>query len=110
MSIQYKNTSPKRPKMNGFERQVARKEIIKKLLYGEITRGQALRRLRVDVLGINQQDYLKLVNVSRQTLSNIENDKQNYSIDTLNQVFKPMGLEIGLLPISKEILKEAFEE
>ncbi|WGE81004.1 helix-turn-helix domain-containing protein [Actinobacillus equuli subsp. haemolyticus] len=104
MTIQHKNSSPTRPKMNGIERQLIRETIIVQLLKGEISQGQALRRLRVEALGINQQDYLKLAKVSRQTLSNIENDKGNYSIETINQVFKPMGLKLGLMPISKDLM------
>ncbi|WP_133543398.1 helix-turn-helix domain-containing protein [Mesocricetibacter intestinalis] len=104
MIMQRKNASPKRPKIDGIERQLIRENIILQLLTGEISQGQALRRLRVEALGINQQDYLKLTKVSRQTLSNIENDKGNYSIDTINQVFKPMGLKLGLMPISKELM------
>ncbi|MCO4167945.1 helix-turn-helix domain-containing protein, partial [Actinobacillus suis] len=96
MTIQHKNASPTRSKVNGIERQLIRETIIVQLLKGEISQGQALRRLRVEALGINQQDYLKLAKVSRQTLSNIENDK-NYSIETINQVFKPMGLKLGLM-------------
>ncbi|PJG85624.1 helix-turn-helix domain-containing protein [Conservatibacter flavescens] len=110
MTIQRKNASLKRPKINGLERKLIRENLIRLLLTGEISQGQALRRLRVEALGINQQDYLKLAKVSRQTLSNIENDKGNYSIDTINQVFKPMGLKLGLVPISKELMTTFLKE
>ncbi|WP_395897829.1 helix-turn-helix domain-containing protein [Avibacterium sp. 20-126] len=79
-------------------------EIIKALLLDEMTQGQALRKLRIEMLGVNQQQYMKMVKVSRQTLSNIENDKGNYSVETINQVFKPFGFELGLVPISKDLL------
>lgn len=89
-----------------LERTSLRNAILAQLLKGELTQGQALKKLRVEVLGLNQERYTQLVKVSRLTLSEIENDKGNYSVATLNQVFRPMGLEVGILPIAKELLEE----
>lgn len=89
-----------------LERTTLRNAILAQLLKGELTQGQALKKLRVEVLGLNQERYTQLVKVSRLTLSEIENDKGNYSVATLNQVFRPMGLEVGILPIAKELLEE----
>lgn len=89
-----------------LERTSLRNAILARLLKGELTQGQALKKLRVEVLGLNQERYTQLVKVSRLTLSEIENDKGNYSVATLNQVFRPMGLEVGILPIAKELLEE----
>lgn len=94
--------------LNGLARNEQRNEIIKQVLEGEISQGQALRKLRIEVLGISQMQYIRLVNVSRQTLSDIENDKGNYSVQTINQVFKPLGLQLGLFPIQKELLTYLF--
>lgn len=91
-----------------LERTSLRNAILAQLLKGELTQGQALKKLRVEVLGLNQERYTQLVKVSRLTLSEIENDKGNYSVATLNQVFRPMGLEVGILPIAKELLREVL--
>lgn len=101
-----KNASKSGATISTTERNNVRNEIIKALLFGEMTQGQAIRKLRIEMLGINQQQYMKMVKVSRQTLSNIENDKGNYSVETINQVFKPFGLELGLIPINKILLEE----
>ncbi len=79
--------------------------IIKALLYSEISQGEALLRLRLNVTGLKQGDYAKLVNVSRKTISDIENNKGNPSGDILNKVFKPIGLKVGLIPSSPTILQ-----
>ena len=100
-----KNASKTGATISTTERNNVRNEMIQALLSGEMTQGQALRKLRIEMLGVNQQQYMKMVQVSRQTLSNIENDKGNYSIETINQVFKPFGLELGLVPINKTLLK-----
>lgn len=91
-----------------LERTSLRNAILAQLLKGELTQGQALKKLRVEVLGLNQERYTQLVKVSRLTLSEIENDKGNYSIATINQVFRPMGLEVGIVPIAKELLREVL--
>lgn len=107
--ITRKNASKVGATISTTERNSARNEILKALLYGEMTQGQALRKLRIEMLGVNQQQYMKMVKVSRQTLSNIENDKGNYSVEIINQVFKPFGFELGLVPISKALLKDIVE-
>lgn len=96
-----KNKIPASP----LEREKQRNEIVKLLLKNEISQGQALKRLRVEVLKIKQQDYILLAKVSRQTLSDIENDKGNYSVETLNQVFRPMGLQVGIVPIFRPLME-----
>ena len=78
--------------------------LIRQLLLGEITQGFALKQFRVNVLGLKQDAYAKLVSVSRKTLSDVENDKGNYSIEIINRIFKPFGLQTGLVPVAKNLL------
>ena len=82
----------------------SRVAVMRALLSGEITQGQALKKLRIEVLGLKQDEYAKLVDVSRKTLSEVENDKGNYTADIINKIFKPFGLETGLVPIAKKII------
>lgn len=49
--------------------------------------------------------FARLVDVSRKTLSDIENDRGSYNTEILNKVFKPFGLKVGLLPSSSDALK-----
>ncbi len=92
------------------ERKSAANHIIKHLLFSEITQGQALKQLRINVLGLKQDVYAKLVDVSRKTLSDIENDRGNYKTDILNRVFKPFGLKVGLLPSSPSMLNTLLDD
>lgn len=80
-----------------------------KLLFSDITQGDALIQLRIQVLGINQEKYAKLVNVSRKKLSDIENNRGNPSVEVLNKVFKPFGLNVGWIPISSTVLKNMLD-
>lgn len=91
-----KNTKP----IATMERKDAMNLIIKRMLLDEISQGQALKELRITILGMKQNDYAKLVSVSRKTISDIENDKGNYTYDVINKVFKPFGLKAGLKPVT----------
>lgn len=86
------------------DRQAVMHSIIKQLLMGELTQGSALKMLRIEVLNLKQDAYAKLVSVSRKTLSDVENDKGNYTSDIINKLFKPFGLQVGLVPTSKQLL------
>ncbi|EGQ98860.1 helix-turn-helix family protein [Vibrio cholerae HE39] len=74
-------------------------------MLGELTQGQALKSLRINILGLKQDVFARLVDVSRKTLSDIENDRGSYNTEILNKVFKPFSLKIGLLPSSPDALK-----
>ncbi|WP_286146051.1 helix-turn-helix transcriptional regulator [Shigella sp. FC1967] len=91
-----------------------RKELINQtmfqLLFGEISQGEALKILRIKVLGLNQERYAKLIHISRKTLSEIENGKGNYSADIINKAFKPFGLKIGLIPYSPHVLLSLLKD
>ncbi|WP_323079341.1 helix-turn-helix transcriptional regulator [Klebsiella quasipneumoniae] len=78
-------------------------------MLGAISQGEALKKLRVEVLGLRQDEYARLVDVSRKTLSDVENDKGNYSAEIINKIFKPFGLETGLVPISKTLISSLFK-
>lgn len=90
--------------MTKEEQLIAINQIIKRLLLDEMTQGAALRELRVNVLGIRQDAYTKLCGVSRKTLSEIENDKGNYTAEIINKVFKPFEIKVGLVPTSSQLL------
>ena len=67
-----------------------------------------MKALRVNVLGLKQDTFAKLVSVSRKTLSEVENDKGNYTPDIINKIFKPFGLKVGLVPVSRQLYTTLF--
>ncbi|WP_259394820.1 helix-turn-helix transcriptional regulator [Shewanella sp. SR44-3] len=68
------------------------------LLSGKLTQGEALRKLRLGLLSVNQEQYAKMVGVSRKLLSEIESDKANTSVLVLDKVFRGVGLVLTLMP------------
>lgn len=96
-------------KVKTVDRQAVIHAIIHDIMLGAISQGEALKKLRVEVLGLRQDEYARLVDVSRKTLSDVENDKGNYSAEIINKIYKPFGLETGLVPISKTLISSLFE-
>lgn len=80
------------------DREVALLAQLNRLLREERSKGQVLRYLRREVLGMSQGDYAARVGVSRRTLSDIERDMDNASMATLDRVFRPLDLKVGLMP------------
>ncbi len=81
--------------MTPFEREALLLALLRQSIEEKSTQGQLLMQLRKQVLGFSQERYAALAGISRRTLSDIEQDKESV---TLNRAFKPLGLEIGLLP------------
>lgn len=90
------------------ERKYKINRVIKSLLLGELTQGLALKELRINVLGVKQDTFAKMVRVSRKTISEIENDRGTFKTDILDKVFKPFGLKVGLVPVSTNLLNAAL--
>jgi transcriptional regulator with XRE-family HTH domain len=64
---------------------------------GELTLGDAVRFLRAGFLRKTRPEFAKLLKVSEPALAQIESNKGNPTLDTLNLIFKPFGLRIGLV-------------
>lgn len=96
-------------KVKTVDRQAVIHAIIHDIMLGAISQGEALKKLRLEVLGLRQDEYARLVDVSRKTLSDVENDKGNYSAEIINKIYKQFGLETGLVPISKTLISSLFK-
>lgn len=88
-------------RIEGQKRSEAKEAVLSLLADGQLSQGQALKTLRVEVLGLKQEQFARMVKVSRKTLSDVENDKGNYSVNTLNQIFRPFALKVGLVDMAK---------
>ncbi|WP_368301678.1 helix-turn-helix transcriptional regulator [Kluyvera sichuanensis] len=102
--VEKKRVSSTTDKITTQERKTVMNNLIRQLLLGEISQGVALKQFRIHIMGLKQDAYAELVSVSRKTLSDIENDKGNYSVEVINRIYKPLGLQIGLIPIAKSLL------
>ena len=74
-----------------------KRELLKKIPTGELSLGQATRKMR-QLLGMTQEEYgKKIVGLSRKVVSAIENDQHNPELETLNKIAKPFGLSVGFV-------------
>lgn len=92
--------------MNPFERESALIKLLQNAIQNDLTHGKLLRKIRKEVLGFSQERYASLAGISRRTLSDVELDKESITLTTLNRVFKPLGLKLGLLPRQKHMMQE----
>ncbi len=90
------------------DREAALVALLQRLYADELTTGQLLRALRRDVLGLSQTRYAELVGISRRSLSDLEGDKGNATLEVMDRVFRPLGLEVGLLPRKRRLLEQAL--
>ncbi|SDB87257.1 helix-turn-helix domain-containing protein [Acinetobacter boissieri] len=77
-------------------------------LTGQLSQGELLQYLRKSILGLTQQQYATLVNVSRRTLTNIEQNQGHQTQQVLDKVFKPLGLKTGLIPTHAHIIDKVL--
>jgi DNA-binding transcriptional regulator YiaG len=76
-------------------------ELKEQLAAGTVTIGAAVKRLRTEVTGLRQEQFAGMCKISLRTLRQIEQDEGNPTMQTLNQVFRPFGMRVGILPIKR---------
>ncbi len=70
---------------------------------GSLQLGQAVKRLRVEGAGMLQSDYAQLCRISVRTLIQIEQGEGNPTLKSLNAVFRPFGLQMGVVRRQRHI-------
>lgn len=87
-------------KLSKEEATEAKRKLSQDLKAGALTLGQATREMR-RIVGMNQQDYAKLIlGVAPRVLMDIENDRGNPQLDTLEKIAKPFKLKVIFYPDS----------
>lgn len=82
--------------MNAAERDAFYDELVRAVGAAELTWGEAVRRLRTEVAGVNQKTFAKMTKVSERTLRQLENDAGNPTLATLQAVLRPFGLTLSI--------------
>ena len=84
--------------MEPMERGRILAEVQAQLSSGELTIGQAIRRLRKEVTGLQQARFAQMCKLSLRALRQLEHDETNPTVQTLNNVFRPFGMQVGIVP------------
>jgi DNA-binding XRE family transcriptional regulator len=73
------------------------------LAEGTLEIGEAVRRLRVEVTGLHQSQFARMCKISVRTLVHIEHGEGNQTLKSLNAVFRPFGLQMGVVRVRRNI-------
>lgn len=71
-------------------------DIAKQHAMGHETLGTAIRRLRLEVTGFDQDTFAAMCKMSTKALYQIEKDKGNPTISTIEGILRKFGLRLGL--------------
>lgn len=97
-------------KMTPFEREALMLKLLQQFMQDEFSQGDLLMQLRKKVLGFSQERYAALAGISRRTLSDIEQNKENTTLVTLNRAFRPLGLKTGILPRNAGMMRALLDQ
>ncbi|WP_411381813.1 helix-turn-helix domain-containing protein [Pseudomonas sp. MPB26] len=69
---------------------------------GTLEIGEAVRRLRTEVTGLHQSQFARMCKISVRTLVHIEHGEGNQTLKSLNAVFKPFGMQMGVVKLRRQ--------
>jgi len=72
-------------------------ELLSQLSTGTLSISDAVIRLREDVTGMPQGMFAAMCKISIRTLRQLELGESNPTMQTLNAVFKPFGMQVGIV-------------
>lgn len=84
--------------MTGVERQQLIEEIIGLQRGGDISLGTAVRRLRLEITGFDQETFAQMCGMSTRALYQLETDKGNPTLNTVDSILRKFGLRMGIMP------------
>jgi transcriptional regulator with XRE-family HTH domain len=82
------------------ERDQLIRSICQQVADGTLGMPDAIRRLRVEVTGLNQARFAKMCKISMRALNHLEYGDGNPTLKTLESVFKVFGIRISLAMVS----------
>lgn len=89
------------------ERKAYIQAVADEVAQGKLTLGGAAKRLRENLLGVNQERFAMACKISKRALSQLEVDRGNPTLATLEAVFKKFGLTISLAHLNPADLNAA---
>ncbi len=84
------------------EVQKEKEKFYEEIMQGRLTIGQATLRMR-KIVGLTQKDYAeKILKIYPRVLMDIEKDRGNPTLETLNKIARPFGLKVMFIPPNKK--------
>ncbi|WP_144107623.1 helix-turn-helix domain-containing protein [Paraburkholderia sp. BCC1886] len=100
---------PRRNPLTREQQNALRRAFYEQLEQGELSLPEALKAMR-EMTGLTQAEFAAHRGVSRRVIQDIERGTGNPTVESLNNVAKLFGLQVGLVPIRKrEVIVPAAE-
>lgn len=84
------------------ERKAFLDDIMLQFQLGNETLGTAIRRLRLEVTGFDQETFAGMCKMSTRALYQIEKDKGNPTLNTIDAILRKFGMRMGLTSAAKD--------
>jgi len=89
--------------MSVIERMTLLDSILEELANDTLSIHQAIRRLRVEVTGLNQAQFARMCKISVRALVQMEHGEGNQTLKSLSKVFSLFGMRVGILKLRRDI-------
>jgi DNA-binding phage protein len=83
------------------QRRALLNDIMLQFQLGNETLGMAIRRLRLEVTGFDQETFAGMCKMSTRALYQIEKDKGNPTLNTIDAILRKFGMRMGLTSAAK---------
>lgn len=91
----------KAPDLDIFARDQLMTSICHEVIEGKIDIHIAVRRLRVEITGLNQKSFARMCKISLGALLQLERGTGNPTLKTLDCVFRVFGMRLSLALVSR---------
>ncbi|MFJ7009559.1 helix-turn-helix domain-containing protein [Pseudomonas putida] len=89
-------------KLQPEERAQLVEDIVKRNAAGIDSIGTSIRRLRLEVTGLDQETFAAMCKMSTKSLYELESGKSNPKLSTLDAVLRLFGVRIGMVMTAKD--------
>ncbi|MFF7862426.1 MULTISPECIES: helix-turn-helix domain-containing protein [unclassified Pseudomonas] len=89
-------------KLQPEERAQLVEEIVKRNAAGLDPIGASIRRLRLEVTGLDQETFAAMCKISTKSLYELESGKSNPKLSTLDAVLRLFGIRMGMVMTAKD--------
>lgn len=89
-------------KLQPEERAQLVEEIVKRNAAGLDSIGTSIRRLRLEVTGLDQETFAAMCKISTKSLYELESGKSNPKLSTLEAVLRLFGIRMGMVMTAKD--------
>ena len=85
------------------ERKALIAQIDEALASNTISIGEAVKKIRTELYGMNQNDYAKFINVSDKTLRDVEKGNTDARLSIINKLLAPGSFQVSARAVKRVI-------